>query len=62
MLILWIILAIIGAALVYFGRGRERLLVYAGYLVFLAALVVFVLWLVNILDDNGVDTALVLLT
>ena len=55
MLVLWIILAILGAALVYLGRRHERFLVYAGYLAFVAALVVFVLWLLDVLESEGVD-------
>lgn len=63
MLILWIILAVLGAVLVYFGRRHERLLVWAGYLVFIAAIVVFVIWLIAVLDEEGVDldTAMLLL-
>ena len=52
MLILWIILGIIGAALVYIGRRNERAFVWVGLAVLLAAAVLFVLWLVHILDDN----------
>lgn len=64
MLILWIILAILGAVLVFFGRRMpERVMVWAGYLVFIAAIVVFIIWLIAVLDNEGVDldTAMLLL-
>lgn len=58
MLALAIILLLLGAVVAYIGRPREQLIFYAGVLVFLAGVVVLVLWLVN--TSGADDAALVL--
>lgn len=63
MLILAIILGIIGAAFAYFGRRNALAAAFwFGVLILAIAAVVLVIWLVGVLDDNGVDTALILLS
>jgi len=61
MLILAIILAVIGAVLVYLSRRYERAFIWGALIAFAAAAIFFVIWLVDVLGDNGVNTALVLL-
>lgn len=56
MLILWIILAVVGALLFLASRETgERGFRWAGYLAFIGALVVFILWLIDVLEAEGVD-------
>jgi hypothetical protein len=63
-LILWILLALGAAAAFYFAReaggDSARALRVLGVLLLIAAVVVFVIWLVGVLDNNtNVDTGMV---
>ena len=59
MLILWIVLAIAGALLFLAARETgERGFRWAGILAFIGAVVVFVLWLVDVLESEGVDAVI----
>jgi predicted membrane protein len=58
MLALAVILLILGAVVAYVGRPREQLIYIAGLLIFVAGVVVLVLWLIN--TSGADDAALVL--
>jgi uncharacterized membrane protein YeaQ/YmgE (transglycosylase-associated protein family) len=63
MLILAIILGIIGAAFAYFGRRHAVAAAFwFGVLILAIAAVLLLIWLVAVLNDNGVHNAIVLLT
>jgi hypothetical protein len=62
MLIFAILLAIIGAVCVWASKRYERAFIWAAVIAFIAAAIFFAIWLVAVLDDNNVNTALVLLT
>jgi NADH:ubiquinone oxidoreductase subunit 5 (subunit L)/multisubunit Na+/H+ antiporter MnhA subunit len=62
MLILAIILAVLGALFVYLSKRYERAFIWAAVIAFIAAAIFFAIWLVAVLDDNNVNTALVLLS
>ena len=47
-----LILLVLGAVVIYFGRPRERWLVYAGGVIFAVGVLLLVLWLV---DRSGAD-------
>jgi hypothetical protein len=61
MLIAAILLAVLGAVLVWASKRYERAFIWAAAIAFIAAAICFVVWLVAVLDDNNVNTALVLL-
>jgi predicted membrane protein len=54
MLALAVILLILGAVVAYVGRPREQLIYIAGLLIFVAGVIVLVLWLIN---TSGADDA-----
>ncbi len=59
MLILAVLLIILGAALVYYGRPREQLFVFGGGAIFVVGIILLILWA---LDRGDVETdALILL-
>lgn len=58
MLVVGIILLLIGAAVVWFGRPREQLLVIAGGIIFLVGVVFIIVWALAVGD---VDTNAVLI-
>jgi hypothetical protein len=62
LIVLAIIAAIIGALCMWASRRYERTFIWAAAIAFVVAAILFVLWLVAVLDDNNVNTALILLT